>query len=106
MANDRDTQATTRLKIRERYGTTRLGLWLAFLAFALWIIRDSVVKMHGDHPWLTMCLAIFGPTGLIVTIGKLYLHALDKKVKALNSSIDSASPPTDADNRLTESGKP
>lgn len=55
---------------------------LAMIVYAIQLLRDT-----GDPPWLTLLLAVFGPTGTVVVIFTIYLRYLTLGNADLNKRL-------------------
>lgn len=76
----------------ERHKTIRFIFGGLMALVALGMILGATVYivkyLNDEPPWLTLALAIFGPTGTIVAVFTLYLQYLSKKNDQLNRRVD------------------
>jgi len=81
MNEDKRDNTDNLTAITERHRTIRLGIVAVAFVATVGIVTTAVVKMAEQPPWLTLLLAIFGPTGTVVIIFFGYIKWLSGKIE-------------------------
>jgi len=90
-AQDKQRREISKTNIRERHKTIRAAIYVCGIVVSILIVVASatylVVKLNEQPPWLTLCLAVFGPTGSVVVILAIYLRHLQSQIRKMNQRI-------------------
>ena len=83
------------IKHAERHKTVRCVVICVFILIGIAMVLPAALKMAEmaeQPPWMTILLAIFGPTGTLVVLFGLYLRYLSDKNARLNARVDTFLP--------------
>ena len=72
-------------KVRQVHITIRWVTTALCLTASIALICWAVVRVTSQPPWLVLCLAIFGPSGLIAILFIIYMRYLAKRLNRLRT---------------------